>query len=242
MRNVLAARTRANVANSASVRASARGGYKASGIGFDGSYGPGRSELVRSRVAGSQEARAGAAATRNQRTFTRVKRNVGQSRNARTGGFRAANLDAAAIGGPGSRAYIMANIEANRAGNRASKFRNAQGFVGTYGPTRKDLVKMRIGDSAAGRTGGFRRSGVGSSGAVSTAADVAGEAMAGSGRAELNAIQRTGQTTGKKPILSTMKNKKGLMIGAGAAVLAGLAYSGRRGEGSSGGRTSQYRY
>ena len=37
-------------------------------------------------------------------------------------------------------------------------------------------------------------------------------------------------------------SKKGLLIGAGAAVVAGLAYSGRRGEGSSGGRTSQYRY
>lgn len=37
-------------------------------------------------------------------------------------------------------------------------------------------------------------------------------------------------------------SKRGLLIGAGAAVVAGLAYSGRRGEGSSGGRTSQYRY
>lgn len=37
-------------------------------------------------------------------------------------------------------------------------------------------------------------------------------------------------------------SKKGFLIGAGAAVVAGLAYSGRRGEGSSGGRTSQYRY
>jgi len=35
---------------------------------------------------------------------------------------------------------------------------------------------------------------------------------------------------------------RGLMIGAGAAVIAGLAYSGRRGEGSSGGRTSMGRY
>ena len=38
------------------------------------------------------------------------------------------------------------------------------------------------------------------------------------------------------------KRGRGLMIGAGAAVIAGLAYSGRRGEGSSGGRTSPYRY
>ena len=38
------------------------------------------------------------------------------------------------------------------------------------------------------------------------------------------------------------KMGRGLMIGAGAAVVAGLAYSGRRGEGSSGGRTSMTRY
>jgi hypothetical protein len=35
---------------------------------------------------------------------------------------------------------------------------------------------------------------------------------------------------------------RGLLIGAGAAVVAGLAYSGRRGEGSSGGRTGMARY
>lgn len=35
---------------------------------------------------------------------------------------------------------------------------------------------------------------------------------------------------------------KGLLIGAGAAVIAGLAYSGRRGDGSSGGRTGMTRY
>jgi hypothetical protein len=39
-----------------------------------------------------------------------------------------------------------------------------------------------------------------------------------------------------------MRSGKGMLIGAGAAVVAGLAYSGRRGEGSSGGRTSQYKY
>lgn len=38
------------------------------------------------------------------------------------------------------------------------------------------------------------------------------------------------------------KRGRGLLIGAGAAVVAGLAYSGRRGEGSSGGRTSMSRY
>lgn len=38
------------------------------------------------------------------------------------------------------------------------------------------------------------------------------------------------------------KRGRGLMIGGGAAVIAGLAYSGRRGEGSSGGRTSMSRY
>lgn len=45
------------------------------------------------------------------------------------------------------------------------------------------------------------------------------------------------QRSGKKGF-----SKRGLLIGAGAAVVAGLAYSGRRGEGSSGGRTSPYRY
>lgn len=39
-----------------------------------------------------------------------------------------------------------------------------------------------------------------------------------------------------------MRSGKGLAIGLGAAVIGGLAYSGKRGEGSSGGRTSQYRY
>lgn len=149
-----------------------------------------------------------------------------------------------------ARERIMANIEASRAGNRASNFRNAQGFIGVHGPTRKDLVKMRIADSAAGRTGGFKRSGVGavprsgagSAGAVSTAADVAEGAMHGPGRAELEAIKRAGKTNTKQPIMKGMKNKKALLIGAGAAVIGGLAYSGRRGEGSSGGRTSQYRY
>jgi hypothetical protein len=45
-----------------------------------------------------------------------------------------------------------------------------------------------------------------------------------------------------KSFMNMMKGKKGLAIGAGAAVLGGLAYSGRRGEGSSGGRTSMYKY
>jgi hypothetical protein len=47
------------------------------------------------------------------------------------------------------------------------------------------------------------------------------------------------ERVGKKGFL---KNGRRLAIGAGAAVVAGLAYSGRRGEGSSGGRTSMSRY
>jgi len=47
------------------------------------------------------------------------------------------------------------------------------------------------------------------------------------------------EKTGKKGF---MRSGRGMLIGAGAAVVAGLAYSGKRGEGSSGGRTSQYRY
>ena len=50
-------------------------------------------------------------------------------------------------------------------------------------------------------------------------------------------VQEAVDTTRKLP-----KRGRGLMIGAGAAVIAGLAYSGRRGEGSSGGRTSMSRY
>lgn len=42
--------------------------------------------------------------------------------------------------------------------------------------------------------------------------------------------------------LSKMKNGRGLLIGMGAAVVAGLAYAGRREEGSSSGRSSAYRY
>lgn len=48
-----------------------------------------------------------------------------------------------------------------------------------------------------------------------------------------------GEAIGKK---GRMRGGKGLLIGAGAAVIAGLAYSGRRGEGSSGGRAGAYRY
>jgi hypothetical protein len=51
------------------------------------------------------------------------------------------------------------------------------------------------------------------------------------------ALRESIEKSGKKGF-----SKRGLLIGAGAAVVAGLAYSGRRGEGSSGGRTSQYRY
>ena len=46
----------------------------------------------------------------------------------------------------------------------------------------------------------------------------------------------------RNPIISAMKNKKGLAIGLGAAVIGGLAYSGKRGEGSSGGRAGMTRY
>ena len=50
---------------------------------------------------------------------------------------------------------------------------------------------------------------------------------------EANAAGKRGLLKGKG---------RGLAIGAGAAVIAGLAYSGRRGEGSSGGRTGMTRY
>jgi hypothetical protein len=45
-----------------------------------------------------------------------------------------------------------------------------------------------------------------------------------------------------KSFFNMMKGKKGLKYGAAAAVIGGLAYTGRRGEGSSGGRTSMYKY
>jgi hypothetical protein len=245
-KRVLAARTRQNVANSQAARRAASGGYKASGVGSDLVYGPGRKEFVESNVRGSRAIRESVAATKTNRMKTNIKRNVGISRNSRSGGFRAANLGAAPIGGSGSRGHIMANIEANRAGNAASRFRNAQGFVGEYGPTRADMIRNNVRISREGRSGGFRSSGVGAAppprGATTTAADLAEGAMHGPGRAELEAIRRAGKTNTKKPMASMMKNKKGLAIGLGAAVIGGLAYSGRRGEGSSGGRTSQYRY
>jgi hypothetical protein len=63
---------------------------------------------------------------------------------------------------------------------------------------------------------------------------------AGAGAGAVDDVVRQADVAGKKALF---KGKgKGLLIGAGAAVVAGLAYSGRRGEGSSGGRTSQYRY
>ena len=59
----------------------------------------------------------------------------------------------------------------------------------------------------------------------------------GGGGGPGGAIRESLERSGKKGF-----SKRGLLIGAGAAVVAGLAYSGRRGEGSSGGRTSPYRY
>lgn len=252
-KDVLAERTRRNVAASAETRRATSNGYRASGVGSDLVYGPGRREFVQSNVALSRSTRESVAATKVNRMKTGIKRNVAMSRNARGGGFRAADLGSAPIGGSGSRGHILANIEASRAGNKASGFRNAQGFIGVHGPTRKDLVKMNIEKSRAGRNNGYRASGIGldrpygpprpiGGGVGSTGSDLAMGAMHGPGRAELEAIQRAGKTNAKEPLMKAMKNKKALLIGAGAAVIGGLAYSGRRGEGSSGGRTSMSRY
>jgi hypothetical protein len=63
---------------------------------------------------------------------------------------------------------------------------------------------------------------------------------AGAGNSPVSQVVKQADDAGKKGLL---KGKgKGLAIGAGAAVIAGLAYSGRRGEGSSGGRTGMTRY
>jgi len=63
---------------------------------------------------------------------------------------------------------------------------------------------------------------------------------AGSGMAAIDKGVRQADSAG---IQALKKGKgRGLAIGAGAAVIAGLAYSGRRGEGSSGGRTGMTRY
>lgn len=43
-------------------------------------------------------------------------------------------------------------------------------------------------------------------------------------------------------LANKMKNGRGLLIGMGAAVVAGLAYAGRRDDGTSSGRSSAYRY
>lgn len=53
-------------------------------------------------------------------------------------------------------------------------------------------------------------------------------------------VVKEADNAGKKALF---KGKgKGLAIGLGAAVIGGLAYSGRRGEGSSGGRAGMSRY
>jgi hypothetical protein len=63
---------------------------------------------------------------------------------------------------------------------------------------------------------------------------------AGAGNSPVSQVVKQADNAGQKSLL---KGKgKGLAIGAGAAVIAGLAYSGRRGEGSSGGRTGMTRY
>ena len=65
-------------------------------------------------------------------------------------------------------------------------------------------------------------------------------APAGAGPGPVDNVVKQADVAGKQGLL---KGKgKGLAIGAGAAVIAGLAYSGRRGEGSSGGRTGMTRY
>jgi hypothetical protein len=56
-----------------------------------------------------------------------------------------------------------------------------------------------------------------------------------------NLLRETGKTTAKKPLMKSFKNNKALMIGAGAAVIAGLAMN-RRGEGTSSGRSGMTRY
>lgn len=93
-----------------------------------------------------------------------------------------------------------------------------------------------IGDAI--RASGLAPTGGTAVGAGTRAVDSAARGATAAGRA----TRATGRTTAKKPLMEAMKGKKGLAIGAGAAVIAGLAYSGRRGEGSSGGRTGMTRY
>lgn len=63
---------------------------------------------------------------------------------------------------------------------------------------------------------------------------------AGMGMNAVDDVVRSGKKSG---LMQMLKGKnKGIAIGAGAAVVAGLAYSGRRGEGSSGGRTGMTRF
>lgn len=98
-------------------------------------------------------------------------------------------------------------------------------------PMRREMIQRAKNNAAY--TGARR----GTTGAAAGAgAGVLDEAIRDSpGAGARAAIERTG----KKGFL---RSGKGLAIGAGAAVIAGLAYSGRRGEGSSGGRTSMSRY
>lgn len=229
---------------------------RAKGMDLGGPSDPGLSQRGRRGAPGrGGRAATGGLETRGARPSEGTRRKPLKVGGLETRGARPAPGTRMAPGpvyGPGRREMIqgqraarerlMGNIEANRAGNRASRFRNAQGFVGEYGPTRADMIKNNVRLSREGRSGGFRRSGVGAGGTVSTASDIAEGAMHGPGRAELEAIKRAGKTNTKQPLMKGMKNKKALLIGAGAAVIGGLAYSGKRGEGSSGGRTSQYRY
>lgn len=120
-----------------------------------------------------------------------------------------------------------------------------------YGPGRTEFVNARrarirgnVEASRAGRTGGFRASGLempvhgpgrAELAAITSSIDDAARTAAGVGRRDV-------ATAGGRGLSNLTKNKAGLAIGLGAAVVAGLAYKGRRGKGSSGGRTQMTRY
>lgn len=91
-----------------------------------------------------------------------------------------------------TRSRVMANIGTSRQARESSRFRNAQGFVGEYGPGRRELLDMNIEASRAGRTGGFR-SGNMNGRTINRAIDMnrmnRTQPMLGPGRAELAGVQ-----------------------------------------------------
>jgi hypothetical protein len=131
---------------------------------------------------------------------------------------------------------VRGNVNASRKAREASKFRNAQGFIGMHGPGRSEFVKANVDISRNARTGGFRDSGVGRRPPMGP--DASGGDLPGRADAPRNPRGSGGIMRG----LRNMSSRNKLMMGGGALVLGAAAYSGRRGDGTSSGRSGMTRY